>query len=339
MNIKKNRSLLGLNTFGVDSVVAHYLKIATEEDLYDSFKYVEKNRLNYFLLGGGSNILFTSRKYNSAAIHIQIVGMEILEEDDQTVTIECAAGEIWDDLVAFSVAKGLGGIENMSLIPGTVGAAPIQNIGAYGQELKDTFVSAKVFLTETKKTVVLTNEECKFDYRDSIFKRELKNSAVIISVTLRLKKHPKLNFGYKGIREIIFKTGDEKPTVSEIRDAIIKLRREKLPDPEILGNAGSFFKNPEILEESFNILQRFAPNIEGFKTKEGKYKLSAAKLIELSGWKGRREGNCGVSENHSLVLVNYGGATGSEIASTANKIIADVFDKFGIKLAAEVNFL
>lgn len=338
MNIKKNKSLLEFNTFGVESTVAHYLKIATEEDLYDSIKYVEKNRLKYFFLGGGSNILLTSEKYNMAALHIQTSGIEIIDEDDESITIRCAAGEKWDDVVAFSVERGLGGIENMSLIPGTIGAAPIQNIGAYGQELKDTFVEARVLLTDTKKTVDISNEECNFGYRDSIFKKELKDKAVILYVTLKLRKNPKLNYSYKGVREIIFVRGDEQVTVKEIRNAIIQLRTEKLPDPAILGNAGSFFKNPEILEESYNILKRFSPEIEGFKTKDGKVKLSAAKLIELSGWKGRREGNCGVYENHSLVLVNYGGAKGSEIASVAKKIINDVFETFGIKLTAEVNF-
>jgi UDP-N-acetylenolpyruvoylglucosamine reductase len=227
--------------------------------------------------------------------------------------------------------------ENLSFIPGTVGAAPIQNIGAYGQEVKDTLQSVRVFLTDQKKIKEFKNSECKFGYRNSIFKNSLKEKAVILNVRLKLKKEPKLNISYKGVREIIFRDEGATPGLKEIRDAIITLRKEKLPDPAELGNAGSFFKNPEISEESFAILHRFSPEIDGFKTKEGKMKISAAKLIELAGWKGKREGDCGVSEKHSLVLVNYGKATGAELKAFAMAIIDDIFNKFAIKLTPEVN--
>jgi UDP-N-acetylmuramate dehydrogenase len=339
MNIKKNRSLKEFNTFGVDSTVEHFLKITAENELYDSFKYIEKNKLSYFILGGGSNVLLTFKKFKGAVIYIQNKGIEIVSENEEEVIIDCAAGEVWDDLVTFCVDRNLGGMENMSHIPGTVGAAPIQNIGAYGQELKESFDSAKIYLINEKKFITLHKNECRFDYRDSIFKREMKNKAVIINVTLKVKKNPKPNFSYKGVREIIFKTGEEKPTILDIRNAVIELRKEKLPDPEVLGNAGSFFKNPEIAQESFNILKKFSPDIEGFKTKDGYVKISAAKLIELSGWKGRRDGSCGVYENHSLVLVNYGNAEGSQISGLADKIITDVYSNFGIKLTTEVNFV
>ncbi len=339
MNIKKNKSLRELNTFGVDSMAEHFLKVTSSADLLESMKYIEKNRLKYFVLGGGSNILLGFSKYKGAVIHMQTKGVETVAETPEHEILECAAGVNWDEFVEYTVERGLGGVENMSLIPGTVGASPIQNIGAYGQELKDTFESAKVFLTEEKRMITLTKDECKFDYRDSIFKRELKGKSIILSVALKLKKNPKLNYSYKGIRELIFKRGDEKPTLSDMRDAVIKLRTQKLPDPAITGNAGSFFKNPEISEESFGILKRFVPEIDGFKSKDDKIKISAAKLIELSGWKGRREGNCGVYENHSLVLVNYGGASGDEIVNLANRIIDDVYQKFGIRLSVEVNLL
>ncbi len=339
MNIKKNRSLIELNTFGVDSVAAHYLKITEEDELTEAVRYVEKNRLGFLVLGGGSNMLFTVPKLNKAVLHVQTKGIEIIDENAEHAIIECAAGELWDDLVAFTVENGLGGIENMSLIPGTVGAAPIQNIGAYGQELKDTFLSARVWLFDEMKFRDVVNEECNFSYRDSIFKNGLRGKTLISGVRLKLKKNPKLNIAYKGVRELIFKDENSKPGLKEVRDAIIKLRTEKLPDPAILGNAGSFFKNPEISEESFFILQRLSPGIEGFKTREGKIKISAAKLIELSGWKGKRQGNCGVYEKHSLVLVNYGGATGKEIVELAGAIINDVYEKFGIKMSAEVNFI
>ncbi len=339
MNIKKNKSLRELNTFGVDSIAEHFLKVTSNAELVESMKYIEKNRLNYFVLGGGSNILLGSFKYKGAVIHMQTKGVEIVEETPEYETIECAAGVNWDEFVEYTVERGLGGVENMSLIPGTMGASPIQNIGAYGQELKDSFESTKVYLTEEKKIVTLTKDECKFDYRDSIFKRELKGKSIIVSVSLKLKKNPKLNYSYKGIRELIFLKGDEKPTLRNMREAVIKLRTQKLPDPAIIGNAGSFFKNPEISEESFGILKRFIPEIDGFKSKDDKVKISAAKLIELSGWKGRREGNCGVYENHSLVLVNYGGASGEEIVNLANRVIDDVYQKFGIKLTIEVNLI
>ncbi len=339
MNIKKNRSLLEFNTFGVESIAAHYLKINEENEVPEALRYIEKNRVDYLVLGGGSNLLFTSPKIDKAVLHLQTKGIEIIEDRPETVIVECAAGESWDDLVAFSVEHELGGIENMSMIPGSVGAAPIQNIGAYGQELKDTFESARVIFSDDRKIKEIKYDECKFGYRDSIFKNELKGKAIILSIKLKLKKNPKLNFNYKGVREIIFKDETAKPGVKEIRDAIMQLRSEKLPDPAVLGNAGSFFKNPEISEESFFILQRLSPEIDGFKTKEGKIKISAAKLIELSGWKGKRRGNCGVYEKHSLVLVNYGGAAGGEIVELAKSIIEDVYQKFGIKLAAEVNFV
>lgn len=339
MNIKKNRSLLELNTFGVDSVAAHYLKITEEDELTEAVRYVEKNRLGFLILGGGSNMLLTEPKLNKAVLHVQTKGIEIVEDNPEYAIVECAAGEAWDDLVVFTVERDLGGIENMSLIPGTVGAAPIQNIGAYGQELKDTFESARIWLFDEKKIREVVHEECNFGYRDSIFKNGLKGKALILGIKLKLKKNPKLNIAYKGVRELIFKEENSKPGLQEVREAIIKLRTEKLPDPAILGNAGSFFKNPEISEESFFILQRLSPGLEGFKTKEGKIKISAAKLIELSGWKGRRTGNCGVYEKHSLVLVNYGGATGKEIVELAGSIIHDVYDKFGVKMTTEVNFI
>lgn len=339
MNIKKNKSLKEFNTFGVDTIAENFLKVTSSTDLAESMKFIEKNRLKYFVLGGGSNILLGFDKYKGAVIHMQTKGVEIVEETPDFETIECAAGVDWDEFVEYTVERGLGGVENMSLIPGTMGASPIQNIGAYGQELKDSFVSASVYLTEEKTTVTLTKEECKFGYRDSIFKRELKDKSIIVSVSLKLNKNPKLNYSYKGVRELIFVNGDEKPTPREMRDAIIKLRTQKLPDPAVIGNAGSFFKNPELSEESFGILNRFCPEIDGFKTKNEKVKISAAKLIELSGWKGRREGNCGVYDNHSLVLVNYGGATGKEIVNLAQRIIDDVYAKFGIRLSVEVNLL
>ncbi|MBP9123467.1 MAG: UDP-N-acetylmuramate dehydrogenase [Ignavibacteriaceae bacterium] len=339
MNIKKNKSLKELNTFGVDSLAEHFLKVTSHAELVESMKYIDKNRLKYFVLGGGSNILLGFNKYKGAVVYMQTKGVEIVEDTPEYETIECAAGVDWDEFVEYTVERGLGGIENMSLIPGTVGASPIQNIGAYGQELKDSFESAKVYLTEEKKTVILKRDECNFDYRDSIFKRELKGKSIIVSVSLKLKKNPKLNYSYKGIRELIFVKGDEKPTLRDMREAVIKLRTQKLPDPKEIGNAGSFFKNPEITEESYGILKRFVPEIDGFKTKDDKVKISAAKLIELSGWKGRREGNCGVYKNHSLVLVNYGGATGGEIVDLAHRVIDDVYQKFGIKLTVEVNLL
>lgn len=339
MNIKKNKSLKEFNTFGVDAVADYFLKVTSDDELSESLKYIEKNRLKYFVLGGGSNVLFGFDKFKGAVIQMQNKGVEIIEETPEYEIVECAAGVNWDEFVDYAVERELGGVENMSLIPGTMGAAPIQNIGAYGQELKDTFESAKVYLTKEKKIVNLSKDQCKFDYRDSIFKRELKGDAIILAVTLKLKKNPKLNYSYKGVRELIFVNGDEKPTLRDMREAIIKLRNEKLPNPAIFGNAGSFFKNAEISEESYGILKRFTPEIDGFKTRNEKVKISAAKLIELSGWKGRREGNCGVYEKHSLVLLNYGGATGNEIFKLANRIIDDVYEKFGIKLSVEVNLL
>ncbi|KAB2909738.1 MAG: UDP-N-acetylmuramate dehydrogenase [Ignavibacteriales bacterium] len=337
MNIKKNKSLLEFNTFGVDVTAAQYIKVTSEEEIISAINLSEKSKIKPFMMGGGSNMLLTEPVFDRAVIHVQSKGIEVIDDDNSTVTIECAPGEKWDDVVAFCVSNGWGGVENLSFIPGTVGAAPIQNIGAYGQEVKDTLQSVRVFLTDQKKIKEFKNSECKFGYRNSIFKNSLKEKAVILNVRLKLKKEPKLNISYKGVREIIFRDEGATPGLKEIRDAIITLRKEKLPDPAELGNAGSFFKNPEISEESFAILHRFSPEIDGFKTKEGKMKISAAKLIELAGWKGKREGDCGVSEKHSLVLVNYGKATGAELKAFAMAIIDDIFNKFAIKLTPEVN--
>jgi UDP-N-acetylmuramate dehydrogenase len=338
MNIVKNISLKPYNTFGIDAKAKYFIEIFNEDELKEVLHYQDYQNLPRLILGGGSNILIT-QDFDGLVIKISIKGVKIISENDEDVLIEAGAGEVWHNFVLFCIEKNYGGIENLSLIPGLVGAAPIQNIGAYGQELKDVFVELRGISVETGETVLFSKNDCNFGYRDSIFKNELKDKFIITYVTLNLSKKPKLNLEYGTVKTELEKLGYNHIGIKEVSEVICSIRRSKLPDPAEIGNAGSFFKNPEIKSESFNKLKEKFPDIVGYKLDGDKVKVAAGWLIEKCGWKGKRVGNTGAHAKQSLVLVNYGNAKGDEILKLSKEIKKSVLGKFGIELQEEVNII
>lgn len=335
MQIQKNISLKPYNTFGIDVHASHFSDIFSTEDLRnilldDSFKETPK-----LILGGGSNILFT-KDVDSLVIHNQLKGIEIIREDNDHVFIKSGAGETWNYLVMYSVERNYGGIENLSLIPGSVGAAPMQNIGAYGVELKETFVELEAVNIETAQQKTFGKEECKFGYRESIFKHAAKGKYIITSVTLRLNKNPELNTSYGAIEQELQRMNAQ-PNIKNISNAVCNIRQSKLPDPAKIGNAGSFFKNPEVANEKAEKLKINYPSLPAYPVTHLTTKLAAGWLIEQCGWKGKRVGNTGAHKDQALVLVNYGNATGEEIISLAKQIQQSVKEKFDIDIIPEVN--
>lgn len=336
LTIETNVELKSLNTFGIQAKANHLIRLQSEYELPDILRYVSVYQGKVMFIGGGSNLLFTD-DWNGLIVKVETKGIELLDEDDDFVYIRAQAGEIWDDLVNYCVKRGYGGLENLSLIPGTVGSSPIQNIGAYGVELKDVFYLLEAISIRTGEFREFDKEECQFGYRYSIFKGECKGAYIILSVVLKLTKRPALNLSYGAIRDEIERL--HLPLdIESISKAITNIRRSKLPDPSELGNAGSFFKNPVINEKQFNALKAVYPEIKYFTADSG-YKLAAGWLIEGCGWKGYREGDVGVHKNQALVLVNYGNATGSQIKALAEKISVSVFEKFGVQLEPEVNII
>jgi UDP-N-acetylmuramate dehydrogenase len=336
MKIEKNKSLKNDNTFGIDVCARKYVEIYDEEELKQLLFLSELKDEPKLVLGGGSNILFT-RDYNGIVIKNSIPGIKIIFEDEKHCLIKAGAGVIWNDLVLFAVEKNLGGIENLISIPGTVGAAPVQNIGAYGEELQNTFHSLKGIFIDTVEESVFYKEECKFGYRESIFKEELKDKFIITYVILELYKNPQPVFNYGPVKNELDKMNKENYSIKDISDIIAIIRHDKLPDPTSIGNAGSFFKNPELDKYQFLELKKEHPEIPCFTTPHDKVKIPAGWLIEKCGWKGKRIKNVGVHENQALVLVNYGNATGTDILSLANEIKISVIKTFGIELTEEVN--
>ncbi len=288
----------------------------------------------FHVLGGGSNVLLTG-PISGTVILNRIQGITTLREDADAVCLRVGAGEVWHDLVLYAISNNLGGIENLALIPGTVGAAPIQNIGAYGAEVKDVITEVEAWDMEDNTLETFRNADCNFGYRDSIFKHELKGKVVITSVTFRLSKHPTLHTEYGAIRDEL-QTMNAQPSVQSIAQAVINIRQSKLPDPAQIGNAGSFFKNPTISQEAFRAIQQRFPTIPSYPAPDGLVKVPAGWLIEQSGWKGYREGDAGVHARQALVLVNYGSATGRDIWELSDKVLASVQSKFGIELEREV---
>jgi UDP-N-acetylmuramate dehydrogenase len=336
METAKNFSLKRFNTFGVEASAGAFINAASEDEMFEILSVKELKSLRIFILGGGSNILFT-KDYNGLVIKNSIPGIEIIEEDESTVTIESGAGVIWNDLVNYCVERNLGGIENLTLIPGTAGAAPIQNIGAYGEELSETFVSLRGFYIENALPAIFHKSDCQFGYRDSIFKKELKDKFVITKIRLQLSKDPEIKTGYGNVKEELENTGKKEFTIKDISDAVAKIRREKLPDPAVTGNAGSFFKNPELRPEEYNQLRRIYPEVKGYHLENGKVKISAAWLIDRAGLKGYRKGNTGTHPKQPLVIVNYGGAAGEDILHFAKEVKRTIYEKFEIVLEEEVN--
>jgi UDP-N-acetylmuramate dehydrogenase len=337
MEIRKNVSLKPHNTFGIDVRARRFTLLSTDQDIITFLNSHQKDQKSLLFLGGGSNILFT-KDYEGTVAKIATKGIFKVRENVDHVWIRAAAGEEWDSLVKYCVERGWGGLENLSLIPGTVGAAPVQNIGAYGTELKDSLFMIDVFDRKTFCSIPLRPEQCHFGYRDSIFKQSSGKQYVILSVTFRLSRKPTLKLDYGSIREELSFMSIHKPSITHMREAIIRIRRRKLPDPALVGNAGSFFRNPEVRKDIFEVLQKQHPSISYFPAGDS-IRIPAAWLIEQCGWKGFRQGYAGVHPDHPLVLVNYGTASGKEILELVEKIRKSVFDRFGIFLVEEVNIV
>lgn len=333
--ILKNQSLKPFNTFGVEVTANFFTEFQDERHLSFIFSQEEIKGLDVLVLGGGSNILFT-KDFDGLVLLNRIGGIEVRhQEDDCFVT--AGGGVVWNDLVSFCVQKDIGGIENMTLIPGTVGASPVQNIGAYGTELMDVFENCRAYDRRTGEMRIFTKEECHFSYRDSIFKNEGKDRYIITAVTLKLSMRPRLNLSYGAIQEELKRREISNPTIRDVSAVVADIRVNKLPDPSTIGNSGSFFKNPIISRAQFDDLQSSFSDIVYYPIQSGEVKLAAGWLIENCGWKGKRVGNTGTWRNQALVLVNYGNASGVEIYNFSEQIIESVFDKFGVRLEREVN--
>ncbi|MDD4108242.1 MAG: UDP-N-acetylmuramate dehydrogenase [Prolixibacteraceae bacterium] len=331
----ENYSLKMHNTFGVEAASRYFFEFTEQDDLITFLNSNESWReSDILILGGGSNMLFTN-DFDGLILHPNIPGIKIIKEDRQSVWIETGAGEIWDDFVSYCVESGAGGIENLSLIPGTTGAAPVQNISAYGQEVAEVIETVKGYDLYLNRSVQYSADECKFEYRNSIFKSELKNRFIITSVIFKLEKFPSFRLGYGNLHDKVLSLGEI--NIKNIREAVVDIRSSKLPDPAKLGNAGSFFKNPVVKAEVAEEIRAKFPEMPVYPAGGNYHKLAAGWLIEQAGWKGYREKETGVHEKQALVIVNYGSTTGREIFDFSEKIRCSVLEKFGIDLEREVN--
>ncbi len=337
MNIIPNFPLKNYNTFGIAAKAKQFVAVHSIEDLKTIL--IEKKSSKKFILGGGSNMLLT-KDIDALVIHVDLKGKKIISENDDFVNIECQAGENWHELVLWTIDQNFGGLENMSLIPGNVGTTPIQNIGAYGTEIKDIFVSCNAINIANQEMNTFTNADCNFGYRESVFKNELKNQYIITSVIFKLtKRNHKINISYGDIQQELSKNNIEIPTLLDVSKAVIAIRQSKLPNPKILGNSGSFFKNPILLKTAFASIHKKFPDMKFYEISPTEVKVPAGWLIEQAGFKGKRFGDAGIHKNQALVLVNYGNATGQEILNLSKDIQKTVFDMFGINIEAEVNVI
>jgi len=336
MHIQENISLKPYNTFGVEAKARYFAAFSSEQELKNFLADPAFSNQQTLILGGGSNILFTA-DYEGLVLVNQIRGIEILEDKEDDITIRVGAGEEWDDLVDYCVKQGWGGLENLSYIPGSVGASPIQNIGAYGSEVKDTLSMVHTLNHENLMPVTYSKEDCLFDYRDSIFKKRLKGKRIITHVVFRLSKKPVFHMDYGNLKKTVHQKGEV--NLQTIRQSVIEIRKSKLPEPEETGSAGSFFKNPVLSHEEYKNLRFRHPDIPSFPLAEQKHKIPAGWLIDQLGWKGHREGDAGVHNKQALVLVNHGEATGKQIYQLSQKIRESVREAFHIDLEYEVNIL
>jgi UDP-N-acetylmuramate dehydrogenase len=334
MNVLENFSLMEITTFGIDAKAKSFVQTANDDEIVTFLK--SNNTLPIFVLGGGSNIIFTS-DFDGVVLQPSEKSVEIVCEDAESITLRVGAGMEWDELVKYTVEKGWGGLENLSLIPGHVGACPVQNIGAYGVEVKDTIAYVEGFRIDNVEPFCFDNAYCQFGYRDSIFKHELKGKMAITHVAFKLSKAPILKTHYGNIEEEL-KNYPER-TIQTVRDAVISIRERKLPDPTVMGNCGSFFKNPTLLDAEFEAIRAGYPAVPNFPAADGRVKVPAAWLIEACGYKGIKKGSVGVHGQQALVLINLGHATGKEVIALADEIIGAVSAKFGITLEKEVNIL
>ncbi|MEY4433219.1 MAG: hypothetical protein RLZZ44_1353 [Bacteroidota bacterium] len=337
MTLHSNFSLKNYNTFGIEAKAKKFTAVHSIEELKTVL--VENPSEKKFILGGGSNMLLT-QDIDALVIHIDLQGKKIIEKNDDFVWVECQAGENWHEFVLWTIDQNFGGLENMSLIPGNVGTTPVQNIGAYGAEIKDHFVSCQAMAIANQELRTFSNEDCHFGYRESIFKNEVKDQYIITSVVFKLtKRHHRINTSYGDILGELQKNNIQTPSLKDVSNAVIAIRQSKLPDPRILGNSGSFFKNPIVLKSDFEKIQQQFPDIKYFEISETEVKVPAGWLIEQAGFKGKRFGDAGVHKNQALVLVNYGNATGQEILAVSKNIQETVFATFGIRIEAEVNVI
>jgi UDP-N-acetylmuramate dehydrogenase len=335
MFIKENFSLKSFNTFGINISTKLFASFSNTNELSEILRNKNEHKL---ILGGGSNILFT-KNYDGLVLKNEIAGIEKINEDDAHVYVRAGAGVGWHEFVLYCINNDFAGVENLSLIPGSVGASPMQNIGAYGVEIKDVFHELEAYNIEDKKLVSFSKNDCAFGYRESIFKNKYKGQFVITSVTFQLNKIPVYNTSYGAIETELEKMGVQSLSIKAISDAVINIRQSKLPDPKIIGNAGSFFKNPTIQNTQFEKLKTLFPNIVGYAVRENETKLAAGWLIEQCGWKGYRKGDAGCHEKQALVLVNYGNAIGEEILQLSGEIIDSVKLMFDVELHREVNIV
>lgn len=337
LQIQQNVSLKNFNTFGVEANAKYFVEINRKEELAELFLDPQWQQTKTLVLGGGSNLLLLN-DFEGIVVRINIRGIEHrISHDD--VFIEAGAGEVWNDLVNFCVVRGYAGLENLSLIPGSVGAAPIQNIGAYGVELKDVFRSCNAFELATGAFKTFSKEDCRFEYRESIFKNEQKDKYIIVSVKLQLSLIPHFNLTYGAIEQELANRNITSPTIRDVSQVVSHIRVSKLPDPSTIGNAGSFFKNPIISQDQFKPLQAKFPEIVHYPAGDSQIKLAAGWLIEQCGWKGKVAGHTGTWKNQALVLVNHGGATGQQVYAFSSQIIDSVYTKFGVSLQREVNII
>lgn len=336
--IESNIDLKPYNTFGLHCTAKKFAAFSNLKELIELITYNEQEKNELLVLGGGSNILLT-KDFDGLVLHNNLKGIELVNEDSQYVYVKASAGEVWHDFVLYAIANNYGGIENLSLIPGSVGAAPMQNIGAYGCEIKDVFHELEALNLQTKKVETFTLEVCEFGYRESVFKRQLKGKYIILSMTLRLTKSHQLNTSYGAIETELAANGIEHPTLQDVSNAVISIRQSKLPDPKKIGNSGSFFKNPVVSRSKFEELKKQFPSIANYPINENKVKIAAGWLIDQAGWKGKTFDNYGVHKNQALVLVNYGGANGKAIYELSAQIIASIKTIYGIELEREVNII
>ncbi len=342
MQVQQNYSLKRYNTFGIDVYAKYFSEFRSVNDLQEALLSTANSQLPALVLGGGSNILFT-KDFNGFVLKNDIPGISMISENIDFVYIKAGAGVSWHSFVMYCVNNNYGGVENLSLIPGNVGASPMQNIGAYGVEIKDFFYELEAFHLDEKITQLFSAKDCEFGYRESVFKKKLKDQYAILNVTYRLNKKPEFNISYGAIEEELKKMNVENLSVKSVSDAVIKIRTSKLPDPNVIGNAGSFFKNPVIKNHELQQLQELkqlpVQNIPFYKIDKDHFKIPAGWLIERCGWKGYRKNDAGCYDKQALVLVNYGKASGQEIFQLSEEIKFSVKEKFGIVLETEVNII
>lgn len=337
MQIQHHFSLKKHNTFGIEANAEQFVAVHSVEELKTVLS--ENKSETKFILGGGSNMLLT-QDIKALVIHVDLKGKKIIKDDDDFVWVESMAGENWHEFVLWTIDQNLGGLENMSLIPGNVGTTPVQNIGAYGTEIKDTFVSCEAMAIDTQEMKIFDKVACHFGYRESVFKHEVKDQFIITSVVFKLtKRNHKINISYGDITKELEKNNIITPTLKDVSNAVIAIRESKLPDPKVLGNSGSFFKNPIILKSEYEKIHTLHPEMPHYVISETHVKVPAGWLIERAGFKGKRFGDAGIHKNQALVLVNYGNATGQEILAVSQDIQVTVLKEFGIAIEAEVNVI